>query len=69
LAFISEFNVQMLYLPQLKNVVADVIAAAATTPNDFKVMAAEQNRCPETQRAPAQHFPPREAFLPVAFFF
>jgi hypothetical protein len=41
LAFISEFNVQILYLPGLKNVAAD--------PVDFEEMAAEQNRCPETQ--------------------
>jgi hypothetical protein len=62
LAFISEFNVQILYLPGLKNVVADflsrpkqipagsVAAASATDPVDFGEMAAEQNRCPETQR-------------------
>ena len=55
LAFISEFNVAMLYLPGLKNVVADflsspfqpepvgptVAAAAAVDPIDFKEMAAE----------------------------
>ena len=54
----------MLYLPGLKNVVADflsrpfqpepvgptVAAAAAVDPIDFKEMAAEQARCPETQR-------------------
>ncbi len=62
LAFISEFNVQLLYLPGLKNVVADflsrppprssgtVAATAAADPVDFEEMAAEQNRCPETQR-------------------
>ncbi len=49
-------------LPGLKNVVTDflsrpnqitagsVAAASATDPVDFKEMAAEQNRCPETQR-------------------
>ncbi len=52
----------MLYLPGLKNVVADflsrpnqattgsVAAALAADPVDFEEMAAEQNRCPETQR-------------------
>jgi hypothetical protein len=62
LAFISEFNVQILYLPGLKNVVADflsrpnqinagsVAAASAADSVDFEEMAAEQNRCPETQR-------------------
>ncbi len=62
LAFISEFNVQILYLPGLKNVVADflsrpnqrtagsVAATLAADPVDFEEMAAEQNRCPETQR-------------------
>ncbi len=62
LAFISEFNVQLLYLPGLKNVVADFIsrppppttgtvaATAAADPLDFEEMAAEQNRCPEMQR-------------------
>jgi hypothetical protein len=63
LAFISEFNIQMLYLPGLKNVVADflsrpsppglartVAAAAAADPVDFEEMAAEQNSCAETQR-------------------
>ncbi len=61
LAFISEFNVQILYLPGLKNVVADflsrpnqtitgsVAATSAAVPMDFEEMAAEQNRCPETQ--------------------
>jgi hypothetical protein len=61
LAFISEFNVQLLYLPGLKNVVADffipttppstgtVAATAAADPVDLEEMAAEQNRCPETQ--------------------
>jgi hypothetical protein len=61
LAFISEFNVQLLYLPGLKNVVADFLSrptpppftgtvVAAADPVDFEEMAAEQNRCPETQR-------------------
>jgi hypothetical protein len=53
----------MLYLPGLKNVVADflsrpsppeptgnVASAAAADPVDFEVMAAEQNSCAETQR-------------------
>ena len=55
----------MLYLPGLKNVVADFLsrpfpqpepvgntaaAAAAVEPIDFEAMAAEQARCPETQR-------------------
>ncbi len=60
--FISEFNVQLLYLPGLKNVVADsmsrpppsttgtVAATASADPVDFQEMAAEQSRCPETQR-------------------
>jgi cleavage and polyadenylation specificity factor subunit 1 len=66
LAFISEYNVDLLYLPGLKNVVADflsrptppppessgdtVAAAAAVEPIDFEAMAAEQVRCAETQR-------------------
>jgi hypothetical protein len=63
LAFISKFNIQMLYLPGLKNVVADflsrpsppeptgnVTAAAAADPVDFEAIAAEQNSCAETQR-------------------
>jgi hypothetical protein len=62
LAFISEFYVQMLYLPDLKNVVVDflprpnqtttgsVASASAGDPVDFEEMAAEQSRCPETQR-------------------
>jgi hypothetical protein len=61
LAFISEFNAQILYLNGLKNVVADflsrpnqttaesVAAAPAADPVDFEEMAAEQNHCPETQ--------------------
>ncbi len=64
LAFICEFNVQMLYLPGLKNV-ADLLsrppppllestetvaASAAADPVDFEAMAPEQNRCAETQR-------------------
>jgi hypothetical protein len=53
----------MLYLPVLKNVVADflsrpsppeptgtVATAAAADPVDFEAMAAEQNNCAETQR-------------------
>ncbi len=64
LAFISEFNVQMLYLPGLKNVFADfsshppsppepsgtVNATTAGDPDYFSAMAAEQNHCAETQR-------------------
>jgi hypothetical protein len=52
LAFISEFNIQMLYLPGLKNVVGtgNVTAAAAADPVDFEAMAAEQNSYAETQR-------------------
>jgi hypothetical protein len=63
LAFISEFNVQMLYLPNLKIVVADVLsrpptppepsgtvaAAVEADPIDYEAMAAEQNCCAETQ--------------------
>jgi hypothetical protein len=61
LAFISEFNVQLLYLPSLKNVIADflsrpnqtttgsVAAMSAADPVDFGEMAAKQNHCPETQ--------------------
>ncbi len=53
---------QLLYLPGLKNVDADflsspnqtttgsVAATLAADPVDFEEMAAEQNRCPETQR-------------------
>jgi hypothetical protein len=59
LAFISEFNVQLLYLPGLKNVVAaflsrpnqtttgSVATTSAADPVDFKEMTTEQNRCPE----------------------
>jgi hypothetical protein len=55
-------NVQLFYLPGLKNVVADFLShpnqtitgSVATTlaaePVDFEEMAAKQNRCPETQR-------------------
>jgi hypothetical protein len=62
LVFISEFHVQLLYLPGLKNVIADffsrppplstgtVTDKAAADPVDFEEMAAKQNRCPETQR-------------------
>jgi hypothetical protein len=62
LAFISEFNVQLLYLPGLKNVVPDflsspnqtstgsVAAMSAADPLDFEEMGAKQNHCPETQR-------------------
>jgi hypothetical protein len=62
LAFISEFTVQILYLPGLKNVIADflsrpiqtntgsVAAASAAGPVDFEEMAAKQNRFPETLR-------------------
>jgi hypothetical protein len=61
LAFISEFNVQILYLPGLKNAVADflsrpnktttgsVAATSAADPVDLEEMAAEQNLCPEKQ--------------------
>jgi valyl-tRNA synthetase len=57
LEFISEFNVQLLYLLGLKNVVADflsrpppqptgtVTATTAADPMDFKEMAAKQIRC------------------------
>jgi cleavage and polyadenylation specificity factor subunit 1 len=68
LAFISEFNIQMLYLPGLKNVVADflsrpsppeptgnVAAAAAADPVDFKAMTAEQNNCAEFSVCSAEH--------------
>jgi hypothetical protein len=52
LAFISEFNIQMLYLPGLKNVVADFLSrpsppeptgdiAAAADPVNFEAKAAE----------------------------
>jgi hypothetical protein len=61
LAFISEFNVQLLYLPSLKNVVANflshltqtvtgsVAAMSSAYPVDFEEMAAEQHRYLETQ--------------------
>jgi hypothetical protein len=57
LVFISEFNVQLLYLPGLKNVVADflsrplpeptetVAAAASADPVDFEETATKQNCC------------------------
>jgi hypothetical protein len=61
LAFISEFNLQLLYLPALKNVVADflsrplpestktVAATAAADPVNFEEMVAEQNHFAEMQ--------------------
>jgi hypothetical protein len=61
LAFISEFNVQLLYLPGLKNVIADflsrpnqtaaesVATTSAADPVDFEEMAAEQNRCQKSR--------------------
>jgi hypothetical protein len=67
--FVSEFNVQLLYLPCLKNIVADflscpapqatgsVTATMAADPVDFEEMAAEQHRCPETQRIARRHTP------------
>jgi hypothetical protein len=66
LAFISDFNVQMLSLPGLNNVVAHffsrppsleppgaiatIATVAAANPVDFEAMATEQNHCAETQR-------------------
>jgi hypothetical protein len=66
LAFISEFNVQMLYLLGLENIVADILshpspppvpespetvaALAAADQVDFEAMVAEQNRSAEMQR-------------------
>jgi hypothetical protein len=62
LAFISEFNVQLLYLPGLKNVVADflshptpqaarsVATPMAADPVDCAEMAAEQHCCLEMQQ-------------------
>jgi hypothetical protein len=62
LAFISEFNVQLLYLRGLKTVVADFLsrpapqatgslaATSAADPVDFEEMATEQHSCPEMQR-------------------
>jgi hypothetical protein len=50
---------QILYLPALKNIVADFLShpspppwnpLVAADPVDFEAMAAEQNRCAETQR-------------------
>ncbi len=66
LAFISEFNVQQLYLPGLKNVAdflsrpnqtatGSVAATSAVDPVDFEEMAAKQNHCPETQHLLAAH--------------
>jgi hypothetical protein len=65
LAFISEFNVQMLYLLGLKNAVANflscppppspeqsrtITAMAAVYPVDFEAVATKQYRCAVTQR-------------------
>ncbi|OBQ31660.1 MAG: hypothetical protein AN484_28800, partial [Aphanizomenon flos-aquae WA102] len=63
LAFISEFNVLLVYVPGPENVVADFLsrpnppqvpeattAAAATTPVDFQALAAAQLTCKETQQ-------------------
>jgi hypothetical protein len=53
---------QLLYLPGLKNLIANflsrpnqtatgsVTATSAADPLDFEEMATEQNRCPEVQR-------------------
>ncbi len=61
-AFISQFNVQMLYLPGLKNVVADFcLPPAEASPIDFEAMATEQNRCQEKQRLLSG------SFLTIAF--
>jgi hypothetical protein len=63
LAFISEFNVRIPYLPGLQNFLTnflshpsqppkpteDVAVATATSPVDFAEMATEQNRFLETQ--------------------
>jgi hypothetical protein len=66
-ALISKFNVQLLYLPGLINVVANfcpppnqtttgsVATMSEADPVDFEEKAAEQNRCPETQRFPGTH--------------
>jgi hypothetical protein len=69
------FNVQMLYLPGLKQVIADFLspppppqptgdvdAAAATTPIDFEAMTAKQNHCLETHNLLA------DSSLTVAFW-
>jgi hypothetical protein len=62
LTFTSEFTVQLLYLPGLKNDITNflshpnqttagsVAATSAADPVDFKEMAAEQNRGLEKQR-------------------
>jgi hypothetical protein len=57
LAFISEFNVQLLYFFEKwccsffvcpnQTTTGSVAAMSAMDPVDFKEMAAEQNRCPE----------------------
>jgi hypothetical protein len=71
LAFISEFNVQMLYLPGLQNVVADflslpslplqsasdVTAAAEALPINFAEMATKQRHCPEMQHLLSGPYP------------
>jgi hypothetical protein len=41
LAFISEFNVQMLYLPGLKNVVADFLSCLPPPPTPYPLESAE----------------------------
>jgi hypothetical protein len=57
LAFISELNVQLLYLPVKKNIAdflsrlapqatGSVAVATAADPVEFKEMATEQHRCP-----------------------
>ncbi|OBQ32412.1 MAG: hypothetical protein AN484_27985, partial [Aphanizomenon flos-aquae WA102] len=61
LAFVSEFNVLLVYVPGPENVVADFLsrppqvpeattAAAATTPVNFQALAAAQLTCKETQQ-------------------
>ncbi len=60
---VSEFNVQVLYLPGLQNIIAnfkfrhslllqltgDVAVAMAAALINFETMVTKQNRCPETQ--------------------
>ncbi|OBQ32790.1 MAG: hypothetical protein AN484_27675, partial [Aphanizomenon flos-aquae WA102] len=63
LAFISEFNVLLVYVPGPENVVADFLsrpnlpqvpevttAAAVTTPVDFQALVAAQLTCKEMQQ-------------------
>jgi hypothetical protein len=69
LVFIPEFNVQLLYLPVLKNVVADFLSCPSPTPElsggiaalavmdpiDFEAITAEQKKLPQNAALAQQY--------------